>query len=780
MGIETPGHGVPMLETRDLIEFLSARNGVEFDTMATREAIAQAEREFPSHSAAHWFEVLYRVGKDSGLRVTPVERTVRGAMKLLGDGGLLVAYAPTRRTWIVLDSASRRQVRVVEDRSGSKTRWISTTELAGELGASSVDAPVRWGAVQALAPLEDVRTGENRTPLNEGRDLGHGEGHGLGHGPGHDAGHGHGGGHEHLPPLRRLLALLRPERGDIRVVVLFALAVGVLSLAVPLAVEAMVTTVAFNRLYGQLLVLSMLLLGCLSFAAVLRAMQTYVVEIMQRRVFIRLVADLSYRLPRVTSDAYDRQYGPELVNRFFDVLTVQKVGASLLLDGVAVILQTVIGLLVLGFYHPFLLGFDIVLIIAIGFVVFVLGRGAVESSIRESRAKYAVAGCLEEMALRPAAYKSSGGPELAFDRADALARRYLSARRDHFRVLFRQITFSLALQAIASVALLSLGGWLVMDGQLTLGQLVAAELIVATVAASLAKLGKHLEGYYDLMAAVDKLGHLIDLPMERQDGEAMYQEGAAAGAALRMSHVGYRYPTSHHGALHDLNLTVAPGERVALVGPSGSGKRTLGSLLYGLRTPTDGRIEIDGSDIRDLRLDALRRRVALVQDPDIIEGTILDNVRMGRNLSLWEVRRALEKVALLDEVTSLPDSLHTRLSTTAAPLTQRQARRLMLARAIVGKPRLLVLDDLLDTLERSLRERLTTTLFDRAAPWTLLIVSQNPEIIRLCDRSFALPKAHHGPQTLVAAHHADDHDHHRGDGDADDPETPVDRLHFEF
>jgi ABC-type bacteriocin/lantibiotic exporter with double-glycine peptidase domain len=767
-----------MHDTRDLIEYLSARNGVEFDTMATREAIAQAEREFPARAADHWLDVLGRVGKDCGLRVSAVERSMRDALKLLAEGTLLVSYAPGGAGWVVLDGAGRRQVRVVADRAGAQARWVPSKGVAADLGAGGLDAPIRWAVVQALAPLEDVRTGENRTPLNEGRDTGHGDGHGHGHGDGH--GHADAHAHAHLPPLRRLLALLQPERKDIRVVVLFALAVGMLSLAVPLAVEAMVTTVAFNRLYQQLLVLSMLLLGCLGFAAVLKAMQTYVVEIMQRRVFIRLVADLSYRLPRVTSDAYDRQYGPELVNRFFDVLTVQKVGASLLLDGVAVVLQTIIGLLVLGFYHPFLLGFSLALVLAIGFIVFVLGRGAVESSIRESRAKYAVAGCLEEMALRPAAYKSAGGPELAFDRADALARRYLSSRREHFRVLFRQIIFSLALQAIASVALLSLGGWLVMDGQLTLGQLVAAELIVATVAASLAKLGKHLEGYYDLMAAVDKLGHLIDLPMERQDGEAMYQDGAGAGAALRLSHVSYRYPGSHHDALHDVNLTVAPGERVALVGTSGTGKRTMGALLYGLRSPTLGRIEIDGSDIRDLRLDALRRRVAVVQDPDIIEGTILDNVRMGRNLSLWEVRRALEKVALLDEVTTLPDSLHTRLSTTAAPLSQRQARRLMLARAIVGKPRLIVLDDLLDTLERPLRERLATTLFDRNAPWTLLIVTQNPEVIRRCDRTFALPKAHHGPHALAAAGNGHDHGHGHDDGDADDPETPADRLHFEF
>jgi ABC-type bacteriocin/lantibiotic exporter with double-glycine peptidase domain len=140
-----------------------------------------------------------------------------------------------------------------------------------------------------------------------------------------------------MSPLRRLIGLIRPEGTDIRVVVAFAVGVGVLSLATPLAVEALVSTVAMNLLMQQLVILSLVLFVCLALAAAMRALQTLVVEAIQQRLFVRVTSDLAYRLPRVRADAFDREYGPELVNRFFDVLTVQKVGALLLLDGIAIV-----------------------------------------------------------------------------------------------------------------------------------------------------------------------------------------------------------------------------------------------------------------------------------------------------------------------------------------------------------------------------------------------------------------------------------------------------------
>ena len=278
---------------------------------------------------------------------------------------------------------------------------------------------------------------------------------------------------------------------------------------------------------------------------------------------------------------------------------------------------------------------------------------------------------------------------------------------------------------------------------------MAAELIVTTVLASFAKLGKHLEAWYDLMAAMDKLGVLVDLPLERVDGEG-YREPEGVGAAMRVRGLCYGYD-EHREVLHGLDLELAPGERVALVGPSGSGKSTLVDLIYGLRAPTRGAIELDGLNTRDLRLEAIRSRVALVKGPEVVEGTIIDNVRLGRHwLPLADVRHALEAVGLMDEVFNLPDGMYTRLTSAGNPLSRGQARRLMIARAMAGAPRLMLVDEGLDGLDLDAREEVIAALFDPSAPWTLLIVTHGHDVAERCDRLIGMARGR-AERSLVLA-----------------------------
>lgn len=549
---------------------------------------------------------------------------------------------------------------------------------------------------------------------------------------GHAAVEAHEVGHGHSPPrpFARLRQLLRPERRDVTAVVVFAAAVAVLSLATPIAVETLVNTVAFGVLMWPVVVIAGVLMACLGLAAAIRAMQVYVIECVQRRLFVRVAADYAHRLPRLKLEAFDHRYGPELGNRFFDVLNVQKGLATLLLDGVALAVTVAVGMTVLAFYHPFLLGFDVVLLLLIAFLVFVLGWGGVRTALHESHAKYDVAAWLEELLRCLRALKFAGGQRLALEKADALAGEYVAARRAHFRVVWRQTLFAYGLQVVASTALLGLGGYLVINRQLTLGQLVAAELIVTLVVASVAKLGKYAETYYDLMAGAEKLGLLTDLPLEREGGEPL--KGAAGGVALRvhgLEHVSHRtLPTNP-------DWHVAPNERVAVVGPTGSGKTTLFEVLCGLREPGRGVVEVDGIDLRGLSLESLREQVALVERSDVFLGTVMENVCVGRDtLSPADVREALQAVGLLGAVHALPQGLNTPLTPDGGPLTGGQAVRLTIARALAGRPRLLLLDGVLDDLDLWECPDLLPRLFDRSAPWTLLVSSSNPAVIGRCDR----------------------------------------------
>jgi len=555
-------------------------------------------------------------------------------------------------------------------------------------------------------------------------------------------------GHAHAgpSPWRRFHGLLRPERADIVVVLVFSVVNGVLLLATPLAVDAVVNNIAFGgqeQVYLQaLLLLAFVLFAFLALLAALRATQHYVMEVIQRRLFLRLTADLAYRLPRVEAEVLAESGGPELVNRFFEVVTVQKSVSLLMLEGINVTLSAAIGLVVLGFYHPFLLAFDVVLVVTLALVVVGMGRGAVATSIEESKAKHAVAAWLEQIAMFPLAFRSRGAGDLALRRADELGRDYLEARRAHYRVLIRQVGGLLGLQAAASSALLTIGGFLVLRGELTLGQLVASELIVGAIVASVAKFDKQLESWYDAMAAVDKLGHLADLPIERDSGERPLDRRGPAALELRRVTFGYD-PISP--LFSDLSLALRPGSRVAVVCPAGYGASTMLDLVYGLRDPQKGMVLVDGIDVRHWDLAELREQVALVRGPEIVDGSIADNVRFGRDdLSLEEVRRALECVGLMEAILRFPDGLDTGLRAGGRPLSSTQRARLMLARAIVVRPRLLMLDELLEGLDLQAVTELESYLFDGENPWTLVLVTRDPDLVQRCDEVVRLGECHLG------------------------------------
>jgi ABC-type bacteriocin/lantibiotic exporter with double-glycine peptidase domain len=546
---------------------------------------------------------------------------------------------------------------------------------------------------------------------------------------------GGGGKAEPIKPLKRLLGLFRPDFGDLWSMVIFSIIVGVLTLAAPLAVEALVNTVAFGRYLQPILMLALLLMVFLAFAAGLRALLAVVAEVVQRRLLVRVSEDLGYRLPRVDSRGFDGHNPVELVNRFLDVATVQKTSSFLLLDGIALVVSAVIGMAVLGFYHPFLLGFDIVLLSMMAFTVFVLGRGAVETAQKESKAKFRLTGWLEDLVRCPTAFSMHGGSRFAMERTDRLAVDYLDYRRKHFRVLMRQICFALAMQAVASTVLLGLGGYLVIIGELTLGQLVAAELIVTVVVGAFAKMGKHMESYYDMLASVDKLGVLLDLPLEDQGGPSQVESAGPMDLSVR----DLVLRAQNRQLVDRFSATAARGGTTAVVGPAGIGKSLLIDTIAGRCPPHSGSIEIEGMEVDQLDTESLRQQIGVAREVEIFEGTVAENIHLYRpNIRGNDVHDALEKVGLLAEVRRLPDGVDTVLTSDSRPLSRDQALRLMVARAIVGRPRMLLIDGTLDGLPDTTAYETLLQLTESPQPWSLVIATGRAAIRAHADQVWDL------------------------------------------
>lgn len=536
----------------------------------------------------------------------------------------------------------------------------------------------------------------------------------------------------HTPPLTRLRHWLRAEKRDLVVAVIYSAAIGLMSLVVPVAVQSLVNTVAFGTLFQPLVILTLIVLTGLGFSAILQGMRTFVIEIIQRRIFVRVASESASRLLKARVEAFDHHHGPELVNRFLEVVTVQKSAAMLLIDGLSIAMQTIIGMALLAVYHPWLLAFDAFLLAIMVVVLFPMGRGAIITSVEESKAKYSLVAWLEEIARWPITFKSAPGATLALHRTDALVRTYLTDRSRHFRILLRQILGFLTLQAIASSVLLGVGGWLVINRQLTLGQLIAAELIVTLLVNGFSKFGKQLETFYDLAAAVDKLGYISDLPAERS-GRALLSNHFA-GLSLTLRGVGFGYP-ANPSVLTDVTLEVPPG---SCIGFAGTGKSTLMDILYGLRPPSTGIVEIGNNDLRELSLDSLRHHVALVRQPEIFHGTIVENLQLGNpDATLGELRNALHQVGLLEEVQTLPNGMDTELATGGQPLSPSQAMRLMLARALLQGPPLLLLDECLDAIESREQRRVLLSRL-RAGGSTVLLASRDADSFGLCDQVYEI------------------------------------------
>ncbi|NBX37598.1 MAG: ABC transporter ATP-binding protein [Planctomycetes bacterium] len=690
-------------QTIDLFLELGRQFSHKVDPAAIRALFEESDAEDP-------LACLPRFAAAVGLMARPVRMRVSEVVWLASRSITVVGWDATAKRWIAIRPHGFLRARAwFSDTPTDDAESISRASLARALHGDGVHGEVEVAVVHLERPVEDMSHGRHaeENPSDQ----------------------------THVDPVRRLLALMRPEAPEFWTIAIFSLVTGLLYLALPLAINAFISNLSFGSraipfLQG-LVALAAVVLVCFALAGLLRGLQYVVAEVIRRRIFVRLATDLAQRLPSVDLAGLDREHAPELVNRFLDVVTVQKSASMILLSGINLVLSTTIGLTVLAFYHPFLLAFSIVVLLTLAAIVFLAGRGAVRTSVEESRCKYEVISWMEEIARHPRTFMVGSGVEFARERAEDLVRKYLRGRSSHFSVLMRQIGGLLALEVIAATLLLVLGGWLVLSQQLTLGQLVASEIIVAAIVKSVSSLGKQFEAWYDAAAAVDKLGYLVDLPLQRRGGERALPSDGGFHVEVRQVECSR---TDCRRRVVGLSFAAASGERIALVGSRGTETGVILEHLAGLRHPLRGDITIHGIDLRAWDLPCLRSRICLLRAGDVFSGSIADNLALGSsNVDVRKMLSALNSVGLGDLVQSLPGGLDTQLVTGGMPLSDSEGDRLIAARAIVQRPALLLIDGLLDGHDLT-REALDAALLQAPIPWTVVVGTSDPRVAALCSR----------------------------------------------
>jgi len=543
-----------------------------------------------------------------------------------------------------------------------------------------------------------------------------------------------------LSPLTRFFRLIKADKKDITRIYIFAALSGLINLSLPLGIQAIITYISGGMISTSwILLVTLVILGVI-LAGVMQVMQLSLSETIQQRIFQRSAFEFTLRIPRIRLEQVASRYAPELINRFFDTLSVQKGLSKILLDVGAAALQIIFGLLLLSFYHPFFILFGILLVIVLYIVIRATGPQGLKTSIEESSYKYKVAYWLEELARTMNTFKLAGESTLPLERTDGLVSGYLNARKNHFRILVIQYLNIIGFKALVAGGLLIIGSILVLHNQINLGQFVASEIIIILIINSVEKLIRTMEPVYDVLTALEKIANITDMELEREDGVAL--ELPERRVPLSISVRDLSYGKNHLGKpeLDNVSFDIAAGERVMIYGYSGSGRTRLLELMAGLYQQYEGMILINDQPVNSLSLRSLRSHIGdSLSEEDIFQGTIAENILIGKQwLTFEDLKWAAEKIGLMEYVKRLPDGFHTELSPKGSRLPEHIVRKIKMARSIVERPPLVIWQESLHIFTQRDKSVINTCMLSDKQPWTLVVSSGSRRIAEQCDRILLL------------------------------------------
>ncbi|MFL1012336.1 peptidase domain-containing ABC transporter [Flavisericum labens] len=545
--------------------------------------------------------------------------------------------------------------------------------------------------------------------------------------------------HSKMTPWRRLIGLLQLERRDIRQIFYYAVFGGIVALSLPLGIQAIINLIQGAQISTSWIILVIIVTLGVAFSGALQLMQLRIIETIQQRIFTRSSFELTYRFPKIKMSELRNYYPPELANRFFDTLTIQKSLSKILIDVPTAVLQIIFALILLSFYHPFFIIFGI-LLLGLIFVVFKFtAQKGLETSIKESKNKYKVAHWIQEIARTVISFKLSGSTNLGLRKNDTLVNDYLKSRESHFKILMLQFIQMISFKVIVTASLLLIGGALVLNQEMNIGQFVAAEIIILLVIASVEKLILGLEPFYDTLTSLEKIGEIVDKELESQNGETPI---FSKDIRVELDQVSYEVSNREKPILKDISFSINAKSRLLIQGESGAGKSTLLQLISGVIKSTSGHIYINDMLIDSLHLNLYRSQLGLsLSDETPFEGSIRENLTFGNpKISDEKIYEILDVVGLKPFIKDQLKGLNTVLYPDGKQLSFTISKKLVLARAILKEPKLLILEDALDRFNQSESNTIIDYLTHKDRPWGLVVVSSSDEWIERCNELINLDR----------------------------------------
>jgi ABC-type bacteriocin/lantibiotic exporter with double-glycine peptidase domain len=543
-----------------------------------------------------------------------------------------------------------------------------------------------------------------------------------------------------ITPWQRLIGLLKLEKSDLLQIVYYAVFAGLVNLSLPLGIQAIINLIQGAQVSTSWIVLVVLVTLGVAFVGVLQFMQMRIIENVQQKIFTRSSFEFTYRFPKIKMSELHNYYPPELANRFFDTLTIQKSLSKILLDFPAAALQIIFGLLLLSLYHPFFIIYGLLLVVLIYIVFKYTAKKGLETSLMESKHKYKVAHWIQEVARTIISFKLSGRTSHAINKGDDLVSGYLDSRESHFKVLMMQFAQMIGFKVMVTAGLLLIGGILVLNQEMNIGQFVAAEIIILLIISSVEKLIMGLESFYDVLTSFEKLGQVVDKKLEPQDGAEPFKENEEF--TVELENVCFAYPDSETNILQDISLKIPPKCTLMIQGENGSGKATLLRLIAGIFEPTQGNIYVNDIRLSGINLNYYRAHLGQsFTEESPFEGTLLDNITFGdKSVEMDQVMWAVEMVGLKDFVKKQALGIRTIIYPEGKGVPYTISKKILLARSILRKPKLLILKDPLDQMDEKEATKIMDFLADPSNPWALVIASHNMDWKKHCGKIIRLEK----------------------------------------
>jgi ABC-type bacteriocin/lantibiotic exporter with double-glycine peptidase domain len=541
-----------------------------------------------------------------------------------------------------------------------------------------------------------------------------------------------------MTPLKRFFDLLKLDRKDVSQIFFYAIFAGLISLSLPLGIQAIISFIQSGRVSASWIVLVVLVVFGVALVGVLSLMQLRITENLQQKIFVRSSFEFAARIPKIKFEEIYNTYPPELVNRFFDTMTIQKGTSKLLIDFSAALLQITFGIILLSLYHPFFIVFGILLLFLLYFIFKFSYHTGLETSLTESKYKYKVAGWLQEMARNNFSFRNELNFDYALQKNDNLVSDYLNYREKHFNVIKKQFSQLIIFKMIITASLLSIGGFLVINQQMNIGQFVAAEIIILLVINSVEKIILGLETFYDVLTSVEKIGQVTDMNLEEES--TLDQTTSYTNILLETENLKFKFPDSKNNILNSISLKIEQGEKIIIDGENGSGKTTLIRILAGLLQPTAGNFFINDDTFRKINLKQYRLQVGVIIHGETpFEGTILENITFNdKSITPEDLKWAIDAVRLTSLIKTLPKGLDTKIFPEGSQLSSSNTQKILLARSIIHRPKILFYEDPTDNMDQVVANEIIDFITSNKNKWTVIVSSKNPYWKTKCNRQITM------------------------------------------